>query len=296
MKEQHRQRRTRPSLDDNTRTADSIPRKPVPAQGRQELWRTVQFEEIHNLIRTTRYNTIFCILSKNTNFKKSNGKKERKANNNFRTLAGAGTRVLRPILMQSDWEDRKAGTRVLRPILRQSDWEERKGRFPIHNLFDGCVWIPSLSPIGSSLFVLFLCSFWGRLIRGSRAGGSQFKTASSCPVLLAVSGGSVCNELVAVLKHVFVATFREQSVRLADGEPSSASSSRLGRWNSKESTAAAASCCSSGVAKRSSITRTHCCHRMTVRADGGRRKGCTTPSSEKQQQQQSRQHRSCCRV
>ena len=30
------------------------------------------------------------------------------------------------------------------------------------------------------VFVLFLCSFWGRLIRGSRAGESQLKTAS-CP-------------------------------------------------------------------------------------------------------------------
>ena len=30
------------------------------------------------------------------------------------------------------------------------------------------------------VFVLFLCSFWGRLIRGSRAGESQLKNAS-CP-------------------------------------------------------------------------------------------------------------------
>ena len=48
------------------------------------------------------------------------------------------------------------------------------------------------------------------------------------------------------------------------------------------------SCCSSGVAKRSPITRTHCCHRMTVRAAGGRRTACATPSRCEQQQQQYR--------
>ena len=62
----------------------------------------------------------------------------------------------------------------------QSDWEDRKGRFPIHNLFDGMCLDTFLfvSRIEFVVFVLFLCSFWGRLIRGSSAGESQFKIAS----------------------------------------------------------------------------------------------------------------------
>ena len=64
----------------------------------------------------------------------------------------------------------------------QLDWEDRKDRFPIHELFDGMYLDTFLivSRIEFVVYVLFLCSFWGRLIRGSRAGGSQFKTAS-CP-------------------------------------------------------------------------------------------------------------------
>ena len=88
--------------------------------------------------------------------------------------------------------------------------------------------------------------------------------------------------------------FPEQSFRLAHGEPSSASSSRLWRWTSRvanESTAAA-SCCSSGVAKTSCITRTHCCHRMTVRTTGGRRTACATPSRCELLLQQQQQHSS----
>ena len=64
----------------------------------------------------------------------------------------------------------------------QSDWEDRKGRFPIDNLFDGMC-LDTFLIVSRIEFVVFVCFgvfFWGRLIRGSRAGGSQFKTAS-CP-------------------------------------------------------------------------------------------------------------------
>ena len=63
----------------------------------------------------------------------------------------------------------------------QSDWKDRKGRFPIY-LFDGMC--PDTFLIVSRIelwfLFLFLCSFWGHLIRVSRAGESQLKTAS-CP-------------------------------------------------------------------------------------------------------------------
>ena len=90
-------------------------------------------------------------------------------------------------------------------------------------------------------FVLFLCSFWGRFIRGSRAGKSQLK-AASWP---ARRSEGIYIELLAVLKHTYSSRFfREQSVRLAYGESSSASPPRLWCWTSsrvaKESTAAAA--------------------------------------------------------
>ena len=90
-------------------------------------------------------------------------------------------------------------------------------------------------------FDLIMCSFWGRLMRGSRAGESRLKTAS----WPARGFKGVCFELVAVLKHTPSSRlFREQGVRLAHGEPSSASSSRLWRWTwtrvTKESTAATA--------------------------------------------------------
>ena len=66
------------------------------------------------------------------------------------------------------------------PILVQSDWEDRKGRPPIHYLFDRMCLDTFLivSRIEFVVFVLFLCSFWGRLIRRSRAGEGQLKTAS----------------------------------------------------------------------------------------------------------------------
>ena len=64
----------------------------------------------------------------------------------------------------------------------QLDWEDRKGRFPTHNVFDGMCLDTFLivSRIEFVVFALFLCSFSGRLIRASRAGGSQFR-AASCP-------------------------------------------------------------------------------------------------------------------
>ena len=84
----------------------------------------------------------------------------------------------------------------------QSDWKDRKGRFPIY-LFDRMC--PDTFLIVSRIelwfLFLFLCSFWGHLIRVSRAGESQLKTASSRPVLLAGSRRSVCIQLLAVLKH-----------------------------------------------------------------------------------------------
>ena len=90
----------------------------------------------------------------------------------------------------------------------QSDWEDRNGRFPIHYLFGGMC-LDTFLIVSWIEFVdfFFLCSFWGRLIRGSRAGESQLKIASSCPVLLAGCRGSVCIQLLAVLKHTFVSPF-----------------------------------------------------------------------------------------
>ena len=73
-----------------------------------------------------------------------------------------------------------------------------------------------VSRIEFVVFALFLCSFWGRLIRGSRAGESQFKTAY---VVLTGSRRSVCIQLLAVLKHTSLSRlFREQSARLARRE------------------------------------------------------------------------------
>ena len=75
-----------------------------------------------------------------------------------------------------------------------------------------------VSRIEFVVFVWFLCYFWGRLIRGSRAGESQFKTAS-CPDV--GSRGSVMNCLLCPSTSSS-RLFREQSVCLAHGEPSSA--------------------------------------------------------------------------
>ena len=66
-----------------------------------------------------------------------------------------------------------------------SDWKDRKGRFPIHYLFDGMCLDTFLIVSRIDFLFLFLCSFWGGLIRGSRAGESQLTTASvSCPRVL----------------------------------------------------------------------------------------------------------------
>ena len=43
-----------------------------------------------------------------------------------------GLRILKSDFIPSDF----AKSDCTRPILMQSDWEDRKGRFPIHNLFD----------------------------------------------------------------------------------------------------------------------------------------------------------------
>ena len=101
----------------------------------------------------------------------------------------------------------------------------------------------------------FLCSFWGRLIRGSRAGESQLKIASSCPVLLAASRWPVCIQLLAVLKHTFVSPFPRAKCSFgARGAltPFTAAVVALEPVESRQSEHSS----SSGVAKRSSITRT----------------------------------------
>ena len=51
----------------------------------------------------------------------------------------------------------------LRPILMQSDWEDRKGRFPIHYLFDGMCLDTFLivSRIEFVVFVFVLVLFLG---------------------------------------------------------------------------------------------------------------------------------------
>ena len=57
----------------------------------------------------------------------------------------------------------------VRPIPMQSDWEDRKGRSPMHHFFDGMCLDTFLivSRIEFVVFLLFfLCSFWGRLILG----------------------------------------------------------------------------------------------------------------------------------
>ena len=92
--------------------------------------------------------------------------------------------VLDSNLRRRGQRDSSLAVHVLRPILMQSDWEDRKGRFPIHYLFDGMCLDTFLVVyrIEFVVFVSFLLvrSFWGRLIRASRAGESQFQTAS-CP-------------------------------------------------------------------------------------------------------------------
>ena len=78
--------------------------------------------------------------------------------------------------------------RTVIPIIMRSEWEDRKARFPIHNLFDGVCLDTFLivSRIEFVVFVMFLRSFSARLKRGSKAGGSQFKAAC---VLLVDSRG-----------------------------------------------------------------------------------------------------------
>ena len=70
------------------------------------------------------------------------------------------------------------------PFLTQSDWEDRKRRFPIHYFF-GEICLNTFLAVSRIefavlFFCVFLCFIWGCLIRGSRAGESQLKTAS-CP-------------------------------------------------------------------------------------------------------------------
>ena len=126
----------------------------------------------------------------------------------------------------------------------------------MHHLFDGmCRDTFIVSRIEFVVFVLFLCSFCGRLIRGTRAGESQLRTASSCPVLLAGSRRSVCIQLLAVLKHVFVAPFpRAKCLFGARGAliPFIVAVVALESVESRLSEHSS----SSGVAKRSSTTRT----------------------------------------
>ena len=93
-----------------------------------------------------------------------------------------------------------------------------------------------------SFCVCFYALSGGVKTHRSRAGENQLKLPR---VLLADFMGSVCTQLLAVLKRAFSSRlFREQSVRLALGERSSALSSRLWHWKSlrvaKASTAAAA--------------------------------------------------------
>ena len=182
----------------------------------------------------------------------------------------------------------------------QSDWEDRKGRFPIQNLFDGMCrdTFPIVSRIEIVVFVLFLCSFWGRLIR--RCIGQAKVSSKLLRVLLVRSRGSAMSCLLCSSTSSS-RLFREQSVRLAQGEPSPASSSRLWRWTSsrvaKESTAAAATAVVLQKGHRSrawlsSDDGTRCwwaenrmCHAESLWAAG------VAPV-----QYQSSQHRSCCMV
>ena len=105
------------------------------------------------------------------------------------------------------------------------------------------------------VFVLFLCSFWGRLIRGSRAGESQLKTtlAWHSRALGGLHRAACCAQA-----HVFVAPFprakrsfgaRGALIRFIDAVVAlDFVESRQIEHSSR--------CCSSGDAKRSSITRT----------------------------------------
>ena len=132
-------------------------------------------------------------------------------------------------------------------------------------LFDGMCLDTFLivSRIEFVVFVLFLCSIWGRLIRRSRAGESRLKTASWPARGFRGSALSclLCSSCAqAALNHTSSSRlFREQSVRLSQGGGSCTSSSRLRRWISsshQREQSSSSSSSSSGVAKRSSITRT----------------------------------------
>ena len=82
-------RHTHPNLDNMI-----INLKPAPAQGRLELWRTVQFQYIYILYK---YLNTYSIGAKNINIKNRMGKEEnvKGKRNKEETIAGARTRVLK---------------------------------------------------------------------------------------------------------------------------------------------------------------------------------------------------------
>ena len=101
----------------------------------------------------------------------------------------------------------------------QSDWEDRKSRSVFHYLFNGMrldtFFI--VSRIEFAVFVLFLCSFWGRLIRGSRAEAKVGRKLLHG--LLAGPRGSALSCLLCSSSSTSSSRlFRDQSVRLAQGE------------------------------------------------------------------------------
>ena len=122
-----------------------------------------------------------------------------------------------------------------------------------------------------------MCSFWGRLIRSSRAGEHKLNCFVPCSRVL--GGLHVCAPPAAVLTSTHTCLWR------AFPRAKSLFGARgvliqfivgLRRESSNKASAAAAAAAAAVLSKRSSIPSTHCCHRMTIRAAGGRRKGCAT--------------------
>ena len=143
------------------------------------------------------------------------------------------------------------------PFLTQSDWEDRKRRFPIHYFF-GEICLNTFLAVSRIefavlFFCVFLCFFWGCLIRGSRAGENQLKTAS-CPAR-GFYGVCLHSAACCAQPHVFVApcprakrSFGARGALIRFIVAVVALVSVESRQSDHSS--------SSGVAKRSSITRT----------------------------------------
>ena len=132
-------------------------------------------------------------------------------------------------------------------------------------------------------FVLFFCSFWGCLIRGSRAGGSQLKTTSW---LLVGCRGSALSRLLCSSTRLRQAVSASKAFVWRTGSPHPLHRRVCGGGLRRESPKRAEQQQQQRRCNKMVIDNTHGCHRMAVHAAGGWRTGCATPGRRQQQQQQ----------